>query len=147
MNRLLLLLVPDKSATFSAGILSASAFLLGLLDILTLDLDSARFYLNLSMGIMAFLFLIKFISLKAAYTVAEHARTSFHQELVKAEQLPPPADLTEAQEQALEKAKLVDLANEIKRALNSIPADCPTRPKYEATLEMMQRRIANPAIK
>ena len=147
MNRLLLLLVPGKSATFSAGVLSASAFLLGLLDMLTLDLGSARFHLNLSMGIMAFLFLIKFISLKAAYSVAEHVRASFHQELGKAEQSPPPADLTEAQEQALEKAKLVDLANEIKRALNSIPADCPTRPKYEATLEMMQRRIANPAIK
>ena len=143
MNRILLLLVPDKSATLLAGVLSAVAFMLGLLDMLTRDFDSARFHLNLSIGILALLFLIKFISLQAAYSIAEHAQDSLRRRIREARQAPPSTLLTDKQEQAQaqaeELANMAELAGELKQALNSIPVDSPVRPKYEATLALMQR--------
>ena len=139
MNRILLSLVPDKSATLLASVLSAIAFLLGLLDMLTRDFDSARFHLYLSIGILASLFLIRFFSLQAAYSIAEHAQESLRHRIRQARQAPPPTLLADRQEQALELANMVELAGELKHALNRIPVDSPVRPKYEATLALMRR--------
>ena len=145
MNRILLSLVPDKSATLLASVLSAIAFLLGLLDMLTRDFGSARFHLNLSIGIFASLFLIRFFSLQAAYSIADHAQESLRHRIMQARQTPLPALVTDKQEQeqeqalALELADMAELAGELKHALNRIPVDSPVRPKYEATLALTRR--------
>ncbi|MFA5081312.1 MAG: hypothetical protein WC474_02050 [Hydrogenophilaceae bacterium] len=139
MNRLLLFLVPDKQATFLASGLSAVAFLLGLLDMVSRDFDSARMHLHLSVGIMAFLFLLKFISMRATYQVAEHAQAQLHQRMRKISRTPRPTHQSEAEILAQEKAEMAELASALKQALNNIAPDSPVRPKYEATLELMER--------
>jgi hypothetical protein len=139
MNRLLLFLVPDKQATMLAWGLSAIAFLLGLLDMMSRDFESAQFHLNLSIGIMGFLFVLKFLTMRATYQVAEQAQTQLRQHLKKIRNSPPPTELTEAQALAKEKAQMAEMANALKQALNNIEPDSPLRTKYEATLEMMQR--------
>jgi len=96
MNRLLLLLVPDKSATFSAGVLSASAFLLGLLDMLTLDLDSARFLPEPVDRHHGYPVSNQIHQLEGRYSVAEQARAAFTRNSEDAQSAPPSADLTEA---------------------------------------------------
>lgn len=139
MNRLLLFLVPDKQATLLAALLSAVAFLLGLLDMLSRDFESARTHLHLSVGIMAFLFVLKFLSMRATYQVAEHAQSQLHQRMRKLSRAPRPKERSEAEVQAQEKAEMAELAGALKQALNNIAPDSPVRPKYEATLELMQR--------
>jgi hypothetical protein len=139
MNRLLLFLVPDKQATMLAWGLSAVAFLLGVLDMMSRDFDSAQFHLNLSLGIMGFLFVLKFLTMRATYQVAEHAQSTLRQHIKKIRNAAPPTELTEAQALAQEKAHMAELTNQLKQALNNIEPDSPVRPKYEATLELMQR--------
>jgi hypothetical protein len=139
MNRLLLFLVPDKQATILAWALSVIALLIGVLDMMSRDFDSAQFHLNLSIGIMAFLFVLKFLTMRATYQVAENARHRLHQHIKNIQKSPLPANQTEAQVQAHEKAQMTELVSELKHALDHIAPDSPARPKYEATLEMMNR--------
>ncbi len=139
MNRLLLFLVPDKQATMLAWGLSAVAFLLGILDMMSRDFDSAQFHLNLSLGIMGFLFVLKFLTMRATYQVAEHAQHQLRRHIKKVRSTPPPTELTEAEALAQEKAHMAELTSALKQALNNIAPDSPVRPKYEATLELMQR--------
>jgi hypothetical protein len=139
MNHLLLFLVPDKQATLLAGALSILAFLLGLLDMASRDFDSAWMHLHLSVGIMAFLFVLKFFSMRATYQVAEHAQAQLHQRIRKIRQAPRPKEKTEAEMLAQEKAEMAELAGQLKQALSNIAPDSPVRPKYEATLELMER--------
>jgi hypothetical protein len=139
MNRLLLFLVPDKQATMLAWALSVVAFLLGVLDMMSRDFDSAQLHLNLSVGIMGFLFVLKFLTMRATYEVAEHATTKLNQHIRRVRHAPPPTELTEAQALAQEKAQMAELVTELKQALNNIAPDSPVRPKYEATLELMNR--------
>lgn len=139
MNRLLLLLVPDKQATLVAGLLSMIAFLLGLLDMIGRDFESAQFHLHLSVGIMAFLFILKFLSMRATYKVAEDARAQLHQRIRKLRQAPAPREKSEAEVRAQEKQEMAELADHLKQALSNIAPDSPVRPKYEATLELMER--------
>lgn len=139
MNRWLLFLVPDKQATILAGVLSAVAFLLGLVDMMTRDFESARVHLNLSIGIMAFLFVLKYFSLRATYQVAESAQAQLRQHIRKIRQAPRPRDRSEAEQQAQEKAEMAELVDHLKQALAHIAQDSPVRPKYEATLELMER--------
>ncbi len=139
MNHILFLFVPDKQATMLAIALSLIAFLLGLLDLTARDFDSARFHLNLSVGIMAGLFVIKFLSMRATYQVAEDAQAQLHQRMRKIRQSPRPKVQSEAEQLAQEKAEMAELAGQLKQALNNIAADSPVRPKYEATLELMER--------
>jgi hypothetical protein len=145
MKHLLLLLVPDKQATLLAGALSLVAFLLGLLDMVDKDFESARFHLNLSVAIMGFLFILKFLSMRATFLVAEDAQAQLHQHLRKRKMrrsAPNPdkaAAMTEAEERAQERAEIAELTENLKQALNNIAPDSPVRPKYEATLELMQR--------
>mgnify|MGYP001249929954 FL=1 len=47
--------------------------------------------------------------------------------------------LTEAQQQAKERADMVELTGQLRGALASMPADSPMRAKYEATLEWIER--------
>lgn len=139
MNRLLLFLVPDKQATLLASALSLIAFLLALLDMFSRDFDSANTHLHLSVGIMAALFVLKFLSMRATYQVAEHAQTQLHQRIRKIRQTPRPTQPSEAEMLAQEKAEMAELASALTQALNNIAPDSPVRPKYEATLELMER--------
>lgn len=139
MNRLLLFLVPDKQATLLAWALSLVAFLLGLLDMLGRDFEAASMHLHLSVGIMAFLFVLKFLSMRATYQVAEQAQAQLHQRIRKIRQTPRPKERSEVETLVQEKAEMAELADQLKQALNNIALDSPVRPKYEATLELMQR--------
>lgn len=139
MNQLLLFLLPNKMATALAIALSVIAFLLGLLDLLSRDFDSARFHLHLSLGIMALLFLLKFLSMRATYEVAEQAQTQLLERIKKVRKAPKPKELSEIEELAREKAEMAELANQLKQALSNIALDSPVRPKYEATLILMER--------
>ena len=139
MKHLLLLLVPDKQATLLASGLSTAAFILGLLDMFSRDFEAAREHLYLSMGIMAFLFVLKFFSMQATYQVAEDATTQIRQRMKKIRQTPRPTQRSEAEELAQEKAEMAELAGQLRQALNNIAPDSPVRPKYEATLELMER--------
>lgn len=137
MNRWLLYLVPDKQATILAGVLSAVAFLLGLMDMASRDFVSARLHLHLSVAIMAFLFVLRFLSLRASYQVAESAQAQLRQHLRNLRRAP--ADRTEAERLAQEKAEMAELTSQLRHALEHIAPDSPVRPKYEATLELMER--------
>jgi len=139
MNRLLLFLVPDKQATLLAWALSLVAFLLGLLDMLGRDFAAASTHLHLSVGIMAFLFVLKFLSMRATYQVAENAQTQLSQRIRKIRQTPRPKERSEVETLVQEKAEMAELADQLKLALHNIALDSPVRPKYEATLELMQR--------
>lgn len=139
MNHLLLFLVPDKQATLLAGVLSAIAFLLGLLDMASRDFEAARTHLHLSVGIMAALFVLKFLSMRATYRVAESAQAQLRRHIRKVRQAPPPKGADEAAQMAQEKAAMAELTEQLKQALNNIAPDSPVRPKYEATLELMER--------
>lgn len=137
-NRLLLFLVPNKQATLIAGAMAAVAFLSGLLDMATRDFDSAGFHLNLSVGIMGALFLLKYLSMRATYQVAEHAQYLLHQHIRKKRERPP-TELSPEEERAQEKRQMAELADALSQALNNIAQDSPIRPKYEATLELIHR--------
>lgn len=139
MNHLLLLLVPDKQATLIAVGLSVVAFVLGLLDMAGRDFDAARVHLNLSVAIMGALFVLKFLSMRATYHIAEHAQAQLHEKMRRLRQAPRPKIASEAEQQAQERAEMAELASHLRQALNNIDADSPVRPKYEATLEMLER--------
>ncbi len=139
MNHLPLFLLPDKQATMLAVALSVVAFLLGLLDMYSLDFDTARFYMNLSVAIMAFLFVLKFFSMRATYQVAEYAQVQLNQHIKKVRRSPHPKEQSEAELLAQEKAEMAEVADQLRQALNNIAPDSPARPKYEATLELLER--------
>jgi ABC-type transport system involved in cytochrome bd biosynthesis fused ATPase/permease subunit len=139
MNRLLLFLLPDKQSTMLAGALSLVAFMLGMLDMLDKDFSAARQHLHLSVGIMAFLFVLKFLSMRATYQVAEDAQQQLRDHLRKLSQNPRPKAKSEAELLAQEKAEMAELVGALKQALNNIAPDSPVRPKYEATIELMER--------
>ena len=139
MNRLLLFLVPDKQATLVAVLMSAVSFLLALLDMFSRDFEEAGLHLNLSVGIMATLFVLKFLGMRATYQVAENAQHELRSRMRKLNQAGPPQQKSEAQERAQEIAQITELAGALKQALTNIASDSPVRPKYEATLELMER--------
>jgi cell division protein FtsB len=134
LNRLLLSLLPDKQITLLAWGVGVIAILLGLMHMLSRDFNSARFYLNLALAIMASPFLLRFLSLRATYQVAEHAQTELRQHI---KHMQHAAD--GVQERARERAEMVALADELRQALNNLEPDSPVRPKYEATLELLMR--------
>lgn len=138
-NRLLLFFVPDKQAKILAGGLSAVSFLLGLINMASRDFDSARFYLNLSVGILAFLFVLKFFAMRATYLIAEDAQRQVHQHIRRKRAPAQSSHLSPEQERAMERQQMADLADSLRQALNNIEPDSPVRPKYEATLELIQR--------
>lgn len=139
MNRILLLLVPDKRASALLLALALLSFLLGLLDILTRDLDAARSHLTLSLGIPAGLFLLKYLTLNAAYRVAEEAEHRLHQHL-RGER-PKGPEVSPAEVLARERAEMIELAEDLRQALSKIPEDSPVRPKYEATIRYIERAL------
>jgi hypothetical protein len=140
-KRLLLYLVPDKHAKLIAVATSAIAFALGLLDMTTRDFGAAGIYLNLSVGIMGALFVLKFLSMRATYQVAEDAQHQVHQHIRKKKAPPPPTELSPEEKRMQERKHMAELADTLRQALNNIAPDSPVRPKYEATLELIHRMV------
>ena len=112
LNRLLLSLLPDKQITLIAWGVAALALLLGLMNMLSRDFNSARFYLNLSLAIMASPFLLRFFSLRATYQVAEHAQAELHQHINHLQRT-----TDSVRERARERAEMAQLAQELRQAL------------------------------
>lgn len=137
MKRLLLFLVPDRQATLVAVLMSVAAFLMAMLDMMDRDFVSAGLYLNLSVGIMAALFVLKFVGMRATYRIAEEARQALESHNDLARRSRKRAAAGQADEDDL--AQMAELAHALKLALNNIAADSPVRPKYEATLELIER--------
>lgn len=140
MNRILLLLVPDKRTSILLLLLALLSFLLGVLDILTRDLDAARTHLTLSLGIPAGLFVLKYLTLNATYRVAEAAQRKLERHL-RGEK-PKNPEASSAEEQARERAEMCQLAEDLRLALAKIPEDSPVRPKYEATVGYIERALS-----
>lgn len=135
MNRLLLFLLPDRREAILAWLMSSISFLLALLDMVTRDFDSARFHLNLSVLILASLFVIRYLSMRASYEVAQDAEQQVQQHIRKVRQ----TRTTDISEAARERAEMAEMARALKLALSNIEPNSPIRPKYEATLEMLLR--------
>jgi len=142
-NRFLLLITPGKGAAILAVSLALVAFSLGFLEMLTRDFDAASLHLHLSLGIVALLMVLKYLSLRATHRIAEdaQARIRAHIRRKTRPQTAAPGEtaLTEAQQQAKERADMVELTGQLRGALASMPADSPMRAKYEATLEWIER--------
>ncbi len=149
LNHFLLLITPGKGATLLAMALALVSFVLGFLDMLTRDMESASLHMHLSLGIMAGLMLLKYFSLHAANRIAEDAQNKVRAHLARRAQprpatLAPDADtatpeLTEAELRAIERAEMQQLSEQLRATLNSIAPDSPIRPKYEATVEWIER--------
>jgi len=139
MNRLFLYLFPDRQATLLAAGLSVLAFLIALLDMADRDFASAGGYLHLSVAIMAAVFLLKYLSMRATYQVAEHAQAELHQRIQHLRRVPRPRRQSEAELLAQEKADMAELAVELRQALRNIEPGSPLHAKYVATLELMGR--------
>lgn len=139
MNRLLLYLFPDKQATLLAAGLALLAFLIALLDMAGRNFASAGSYLNLSLAIMAAVFVLKYLSMRATYEVAEHAQAELRQRIQNLRQVPRPRRQSEAELLAQEKADMAELAAQLEQALRNIEPGSPLHAKYVATLELMGR--------
>ncbi len=139
MNRILLRLVPDKWASALLLGLSLLSFLLGVLNILTRDLDAAQTYLYLSLGIPAGLFVMKYLTLKATYRVAEAAQRRLQQHIRGS--APSDPQLTREEAMARERAEMSALVDDLRLVLTKIPQDSPVRPKYEAAIGYIERAL------
>lgn len=143
LNRFLLLITPSKGATMLAVTLALIAFMLGFLEMLTRDLDAASQHLHLSLGIIALLMLLKFFSLRAAQNIAEdaQARVRAHIQRIARPSAVVAAEsgLTEEELRVQERAEMQELSGQLRSALDSMAPESPMRPKYEATVEWIER--------
>lgn len=139
MNRILLLLVPDKWASALLLFLSFLSFLLGVLDLMTRDLEAAQTHLTVSLAISAGLFVLKYLTLSATYRVAEAAQQRLYRHMQGGQPADP--DLSPEQAAARERAAMCELAEDLRQALAKIPEDAPVRPKYEATIGYIERAL------
>jgi hypothetical protein len=143
LNRFLLLITPGKGATLLAISLALTAFMLGFLEALTRDFDSASQHLHLSLGIVALLMLLKYFSLRATHRIADNAQARIRAHLLRVAH-PSPATaeesgLTKEEIHAKERAEMLELSGQLRSALDSLSPESPMRPKYEATMEWIER--------
>ncbi len=145
-NRFLLLITPGKGAAALAFGLALVAFMLGFLEMLTRDFDAASMHLHLSLGIVALLMLLRYFSLRATHQIAEDAQARIRAHVrrlarprAEAVQAAEAAGMTEAEIRAKERADMVELSGQLRGALAGMPEDSPLRPKFEATVEWIER--------
>jgi len=143
LNRFLLLITPGSQATLLASALAMIAFCLGLLEMLSRDFFTAKIYLYLSIGIVAYVILLKFFSFHASHRIVDNAQARIRQHVHKLQQAGSSSDAPSAEQtQRQERAQMAELTSDLKSALQSLPADSPLRPKYEATVEWLDRALA-----
>ncbi len=145
-NHFLLLITPGRGAAVLAFSLAVVAFLLGFLEMLTRDFDTASLHLHLSLGIIALLMLLKYFSLRATHQIAEDAQARIRAHLLRLAR--PSAEtavaagaagMTEEEIRAKERADMIELSGQLRGALAGMPEDSPLRPKFEATVEWIDR--------
>lgn len=143
LNRFLLLIAPSKGATVLAVALALVAFILGFLEMLTRDLDAASQHLHLSLGIIALLMLLKYFSLRAAQNIAEDAQERVREHIRRIARphavVAAESGLTEQELRVKERAEMQELSGQLRSALDSMSPESPMRPKYEATVEWIER--------
>lgn len=143
LNRFLLLITPGSQATLLASVLAVIAFCLGFLEMLSRDFFSAKIYLYMSIGIIAYVTLLKFFSFHASHKIVDNAQARIHQHVRNMHQANASQDAPSAEQiQRQERAQMTQLTSDLKSALQSLPPDSPLRPKYEATVEWLDRALA-----
>ena len=146
MNRFLSVITPGRGATSLGIAIAILAFGMGLLEMLSRDYPAAQFHLYLSMGVLAYIIFLKYFSVHATHTLAEKAHRKLRSHIrQRARPTAPQAGEadgtpeTEAERLAREKAEMAQLASDLRQALEKIRPDSPARPKYEATVELIER--------
>lgn len=143
LNRILLIITPGKGATWLAAGMALVALLLGILELTTRDFAAARLHMNLALGIVAVLMLLKYLSLRATYQIAEDAQARIRAHLMRATQ---PRVVTEAEMELppeevrkQERQQMLELSGQLRTAMASIKPDSPMYAKYNATVEWIER--------
>jgi hypothetical protein len=143
LNRILLIITPGKGATWLAAGMAMIAFLLGILELSTRDFVSARAHMNLSLGIVAALMLLKYLSLRATYQIAEDAQARIRAHLIRATQArvvsEAEAELSPEEARKQERQQMLELSGQLRAALSNIKPDTPMYAKYNATIEWIER--------
>jgi hypothetical protein len=143
LNRFLLLITPSKGASLLAISLAVVAFLLGFLEMLTREFDAASEHLHLSLGIVALLMLLKYFSLRATHQIAIDAQKRIQAHIMRSARPVAAAgaesSLSEVEVRAKERVEMQELSGQLRSALDSMAPDSPMRPKYEATVEWIER--------
>lgn len=143
LNRFLLLITPSKGASLLAISLAVVAFLLGFLEMLTREFDAASEHLHLSLGIVALLMLLKYFSLRATHQIAIDAQARIKAHILRIARPDAAAaaesGLSEVEVRAKERAEMQELSGQLRSALDSMSPESPMRPKYEATVEWIER--------
>jgi len=148
-SRVLMLFVPDAIATAIGSILVGSTFALGLLEMFSRNVDEAEFHFYLAFGMMAFLITMKYMSLRANFVVAQTSHSILVRHIRQLNEAPhapalAPGDTRSeeeisALERQKERAEMVNAMDALRDALKHIQLEDPARPKYEATIELMER--------
>ena len=149
LNHFLLIITPGKGATALAAALALVAFALGFLEMLTRNFEAASTHLHLSLGIVACLMLLKYFSLRATNQIAVNAQARIRQHIMRRNARPNTGnengastveeELTQEQQMAKERTEMQELSSQLRSALDNIHPDSPLRPKYEATVEWIER--------
>jgi hypothetical protein len=143
LNRFLLVITPGSQASLLAGALAVVAFFLGILEMLSRNFTSAGVYLYLSIGIVAYVSLLRFFSYRASHRIVDRAQAQIRQHVQNMRLASVGSDAPNAEQvRRQERAHMTELSSDLKSALQSLPADSPMRPKYEATVEWLERALA-----
>ncbi len=146
MKRFLSVITPGRGASLLGIAIAILAFALGILEMLSRNYPSAQFYLYLSMGVLAYIIFLKYLSVHATFSLAEDAHQKLRRHITRKARPPvqsngegAPVQESEVEVRAREKAEMVQLASDLRQALNKIQPESPVRPKYEATIELLER--------
>ena len=147
LQRLLMLFVPDSAATSTGIGIVVTAFLLGILEMFDRQFDAAEDSFYLAIGMLVFLMAMKYMALRANILAAQYSHSlllKHIKQLNNAVQNPDsstPDYQSRKEEAAQERAEMVETMGVLKEAIKHIQAGAPIRPKYEATIEMMERAL------
>lgn len=143
LNRILLIITPGKGATWLAAGMALVALLLGVLELATRDFDSARLHMNLALGIVAALMLLKYLSLRATYQIAEDAQARIRAHLLRATQPSVVGavedEISPEEVRKQERQQMLELSGQLRTAMANIKPDSPMYAKYNATVEWIER--------
>lgn len=159
MDRILLLITPDKSANIIAWAVAALAFLIAILELVTRDYGPASFYLHFALFIFAFLMLLSFFSTRATFNIVEDANAyldAYVKATVESDALL--AQAAKAGVDVVEGAPAFDVdaikvqrkqnwddllakVAELKSILMRLEANSPMRPKYEHTISQIELQL------
>lgn len=142
MKRFLLLIAPDKRTTALGFLLVALTLVLGVMDLLQMNFKAAWQFFYWSLGGLTFLFVQKFLGIKATQEIAEDVHRQIqthrqHQRHASGSGIPVDEHLEAAQQ----RREMLRLAGQLREALSKMEEDSPLRPKYEASLEWIKRAM------